>query len=737
MKTKPYSITLYAALFIGVFLLVMGVLGLLTHIEILRMEEKFHIASQFKAADEVNDAVATAIADIEDHTRDYAAWEEVGQQLQNPIFYTYWYRHRAMNRNLLPDYVIDMAVYDFKGDVLAKIDSSKLPHKIDPQDLSTRIESIDSSPVVITLAPVVDPTDHTIRGYTALLSGFLYDFFRLGRFSQIDQKSILFNLKENQSIAWTELPDKIQFRFLSNPLVDDLKEVMSQSVIRLAVILSIFTLLIVPLATWLIGRPIRRISQQIDQLKETTGHAIPNSFEKRLPIKELDKVRELLNAYHTELNQVHSNLDEKNKELWKLAHHDPLTGVRNRRAFDEYCREINNVFADSRNLICLALIDVNHFKAINDSYGHQVGDQVLVAISQSINQVLRKGEYLFRLGGDEFAVVLIDCPPKEAHQIAERCQQAIGNYPFKQLGINEPVRISIGLSHSSANKPGSLLSLQWQADVAMYTAKRPGNSHIAHFNPEMAKAAKGLFSNRTHNAIYEAVTHGTGLVMHYQPIVKLGDASVQFYEAVVRIDHDNEVIMPSHIFPLVEARRLELDLDRMVINKIYADLRNLAIPEGTGVSINISAPALVDSAIIQQLATFQPIMQNYQLVIEITETALITQLQTATNNLEKLQLMGFNIALDDFGSGYSSLRYLAQMPVDIVKFDISLTHLVNDLSQEPILNHLTKMIDEAGYQLVAEGIETEELATKLLDLGFELGQGYHFGSPGTPSKLSA
>ncbi len=200
--------------------------------------------------------------------------------------------------------------------------------------------------------------------------------------------------------------------------------------------------------------------------------------------------------------------------------------------------EIRNVFSNSRNQICLALIDVNHFKAINDSYGHQVGDQVLIAISQSVRFVLRKGEQLFRLGGDEFAALLIDCPASETQLIAERCQQSIADYPFKQFGVKEPIRISIGLAHANADMPGSLLSLQWQADVAMYSAKRPGHSHIAHFTPEMAEGTQGLFSNWVNSAVYEAIIHGTGLVMYYQPIVSLDDGFIQYYEALARIVHE-------------------------------------------------------------------------------------------------------------------------------------------------------------------------------------------------------
>jgi EAL domain-containing protein (putative c-di-GMP-specific phosphodiesterase class I) len=220
--------------------------------------------------------------------------------------------------------------------------------------------------------------------------------------------------------------------------------------------------------------------------------------------------------------------------------------------------------------------------------------------------------------------------------------------------------------------------------------------------------------------------------MHYQPIVDLHGGRPHYYEALVRIEHQGQLIMPSHIFPLVEAKSLDQDLDLHVIRKIITDLKAGLIPNGTGISINISAPTIIDNDLIDYFSAFKPFMDNYKLLIEVTETTLITQMQTARHNLEKLREMGFSIALDDFGSGYSSLRYLGAMPVDVVKFDISLTRLGNDNRENPILSYLAKMIIESGHLLIAEGIESVQVAEQLNRLGFRYGQGYYFGRPAHP-----
>jgi EAL domain-containing protein (putative c-di-GMP-specific phosphodiesterase class I) len=216
--------------------------------------------------------------------------------------------------------------------------------------------------------------------------------------------------------------------------------------------------------------------------------------------------------------------------------------------------------------------------------------------------------------------------------------------------------------------------------------------------------------------------------MHYQPIVDLRSGEPQYYEALARITHEGQLIMPSHIFPLIEAKGLEVDLDRAVLRRILGDLRQGLIPANTGISINISAPTLIESDLFEWLAELQPFMENYKLLLEITETALITQMQIARSHLTRLQSMGFRIALDDFGSGYSSLRYLGTMPVDVVKFDITLTRLI-DTHSNPILTHLAQMILDCGHLLVAEGIENGGSAKQLASLGFRYGQGYYYGRP--------
>jgi EAL domain-containing protein (putative c-di-GMP-specific phosphodiesterase class I) len=198
----------------------------------------------------------------------------------------------------------------------------------------------------------------------------------------------------------------------------------------------------------------------------------------------------------------------------------------------------------------------------------------------------------------------------------------------------------------------------------------------------------------------------------------------------VRIQQDGELIQPSNIFPVVEARRLEVEMDRAVIRQVLADLAEGKLQPGTGVSINLSGPTLVHDKVCTWLAEFRPFLKDYRVMIEVTETALITQVGLANDNLSRLRQHGFEIALDDFGSGYSSVRYLATMPVDVVKFDISLVQGLLDKVQGNMVTHLAKMIIESGHSLVAEGIEDDATLAAARNAGFARGQGYLIGRAG-------
>ena len=728
------------ALPIGYYALIMVLLvlfaflsyGAFTYKEFQRVRADMEASSHAAAKDEVKVVMSRLLKEAEQIADQFAAWEEVVQQLQLPRYYAYWRTHRMLDASFLSGEVVEAEVYGKDGATLAKFADASLPVQVGIPPPPVYVDYSKAEPTLLMFRTVYRQADDervSPQGYVGLRIKFLQRIREGYAYRYVDPSTIRFARGPASALTWSEMESALRFDLRENPMSDAVAGLLSDAIINLGVILGVFALTLFPALVFMIVRPLQAITTHIDRLKGSPGGLMLDDLAGVLPISETEKIRESLNEYQSQLIDVHTSLEEKSQELWAMAHHDALTGTRNRRAFDEYMKNLPQLLGERSIGVCFALFDVNHFKAINDSYGHSIGDQVLKVIASRINAVLRRGEELFRIGGDEFAVILLDCDESTALRIAERCHEKIVSYDFAKLGIREPLRISAGLANARVDDIEDLQNLQWKADVAMYRAKCPGNANVVVFNESLARDSEGLFSSWVNTAVYDAVIYGTGLKMHYQPIVDLSDGSICHYEALVRIEQDGEIIQPSNIFPVVEARRLEVELDRAVLRRVLTDLHDAKVPPGTGVSINLSGPSLINDQVCTWLGEFRPYLKDYRVMIEVTETALITQIGLANENLSKMRSDGFEIALDDFGSGYSSLRYLASMPVDVVKFDITLVQGLRDETQRIMVSHLAKMILESGHQLVAEGIEDMATLEATRAAGFVRGQGYLLGKP--------
>ena len=725
-------ISFYAFIMVGMVLLAFLSYGVFTYTEFQRLRADMDQTNRAAAQQEVALVMDGLLREAESRADAFAAWEEVRQQLQNPRYYAYWRNRRMLQSRVLPDHVIDAEVYDIDGRALAVFEGQQLPGRLGTPPPPSYVDLSAAEPTLLIFRTVYSPNDighDQPLGYVGLRIGFLQQLRESHVYQYIEPESIRFPSGNASSLTWSKLQANVQFTLRDNPMSEAVSGLLSGAILNLSLILGVFALTLMPALVFLIVRPLRAISTHVDRLKGSPGGLMLEKLAGVLPVAETEKIRESLNEYQEQLVDVHSTLEEKSQELWTMAHHDPLTGAKNRRAYDEFMQNLPKLLAEHHVGVCFALFDINHFKAINDSYGHSIGDQVLKAIASRIGSVLRRGEELFRIGGDEFAVILLDCDEASALRIAERCHEKIVGYDFSKHGIREPLRISAGLANARVDDVEGLQSLQWKADIAMYRAKRPGNANVVMFTEDLARDSEGLFSSWVNTAVYDAVVYGTGLTMVYQPIADLEDGTICHYEALVRIEKDGELIQPSNIFPVVEARRLEVELDRAVLRKVLADLREGKLQKHTGVSINLSGPSVVHEQICDWMGEFEPFLKDYRVMVEVTETALITQIGLANDNLSILRQRGFDIALDDFGSGYSSVRYLSSMPVDVVKFDTSLVQGLCDKRQGGMVVHLAQMILQSGHQLVAEGIEDAATLKAAKSAGFARGQGFLMGRP--------
>jgi diguanylate cyclase (GGDEF)-like protein len=479
-----------------------------------------------------------------------------------------------------------------------------------------------------------------------------------------------------------------------------------------------------------VARPLTQLARTISTLQaDATSLEQHDLLETPSPLLELETVRQSIQHYRLRLNEAHNELESKNAAFREQARRDALTGIHNRRAFEE---DWAAMIKDRRSLapqVALLLFDCDHFKPINDTYGHHVGDWVLKGVAECVSKALRSGDRLYRLGGDEFATLLLDADEEQARSVANRCIDTLRQHDFRRHGVNEPVNISIGIAVGKVRETGDLTRLQARADVAMYQAKRPGNQKIAVHHKEGILEDDTLVASLETSALYEALVNPGRMEIHFQRIAALHGGQ-DYHEALCRIRHGNTLLTPDRFMPVVQARRLEAEFDLTVIQRIQDIIQSGSIPRSQGVSINLFAQSLPRPEIISHLLEITHHIDEHPLMLEITETSLVPQLDEVAYFLQILRSNGYQIALDDFGSGFSPLRYLADLPVEVVKFDMSLVRKLqsHDRAGTVVADFARLMID-AGYTLIAEGIESEPVYSRVKELGFLYGQGFHLGKP--------
>ena len=731
LHMKPRSIGRLALMFVtAAGLLVVG-LGGYFWLEIRQASNALHGSIQTSARQEVAHALLAADQRMRANGLALAQWEETRQQLVFPEYYPVWRDSRVRDAGMISDAVEAVALYDKSGRILSAQDTpAAMPHQLPGKAPSYRYISNARRHLLDYFLPVyADPANTILLGYLGIRFDFQAELERERSFRYADLTSLKIDLPDQAPIEVGNSLPHLQFGAQPNTSLGIFLELFQAAQIRLTLAVLVSLLI----ATWLLKhflvQPLRTLSSAINAMR-TVDDNLPQDklFSTPLSITELENVRRALIDYRQRLFALHESLEQNSRDFFDQARHDALTGIYNRRAYDEDWRGLGG---DRRlGQAALLLFDCDHFKAINDTYGHQVGDAVIRAIASCLQAALRTGDKLYRLGGDEFATVLLDADPMHAQSVAERCLEHIMAHDFRQYGMSEPATISIGIAASQSGEM-QLNALQKQADLAMYAAKRPASPKVVFYSDGMDELS-ALVANRSINAVFEAIRDSSLIELTYQAVMRLPMVEKEYVEALTRIRLNGELIRPDAIFPIVQARKLDAEFDLSVIRAIERDMTRGRLPPHQGVSINLSAPSIVNAKVVDAMLMLVRGQPGRKIVVEITETALITQMETASANIDQLRKAGALVALDDFGSGYSSLRYLATMPVDLVKFDISMGRLLEhgEARQKMILEEIADMVINAGYELVAEGIETRAQLDKIISMGFSHAQGFYFGKPG-------
>ncbi len=423
-------------------------------------------------------------------------------------------------------------------------------------------------------------------------------------------------------------------------------------------------------------------------------------------------------------------------QLSHQALHDPLTGLANRVLFDDRLTQALARGAREGGLVAVLLLDLDDFKGVNDSYGHHVGDQLLVALARRFEQVTRKSDTLSRFGGDEFLYLAAGLSsPAEAEEVARRLLDALSE-PVLIAGTRLEQRASIGVVvGGSSGREGR--ELVQNADTALYEAKRQGKARHVVFSSAMHELASNRFELL--RELRQAFASGE-LSMHYQPLVDLGTGAVAGFEALMRWEHPTRGwVPPGEFIPLAEQSGLISELGTFALGEAGAAATSWRPTAGGAclpyVSVNLSAcqfhdPDLVPAVESVLASTGLP---PRRLVLEITESVALADPEASKRVIEHFERLGVHVALDDFGTGYSSLSYLTLLRPSIIKID----HSFVGSASESIYNYtMLEAIVSLGHKLnmtmVAEGVETPEQLERLRHLGCDLGQGYLF-SPAVPS----
>jgi diguanylate cyclase (GGDEF)-like protein/PAS domain S-box-containing protein len=438
------------------------------------------------------------------------------------------------------------------------------------------------------------------------------------------------------------------------------------------------------------------------------------------------------------IGTVHDVTERKALEdrLRYQAYYDALTGLPNRQLFlDRLGRALARTRRRRDRRVALLFMDLDGFKVINDSLGHEVGDLLLVAVAARLKGCLRPEDTLARFGGDEFVVLVEDVEAAdEAVRVAERIIDELKNR-FVLGGRELYARTSIGIAigEDRTKDPDDLLR---DADTAMYRAKDEGLSYSV-FEPTMYK--KAIDRLEAENDLGRAVEQEQ-FVVHYQPIVSLQTGEVSAVEALVRWEHPQRGLLdPEEFVPMAEESGLVIPMGAQVLRE--ACLRASEWQESHPrtpplvMSVNLSARQLSrpDLAECVEGVLKEAGLAGSFLMLDITETVYVSALAGNTATLDHLRGLGAKISIDDFGMGYSSLAYLKRLPADSLKIDRSFVRgLGEDVEDTAIVHMIIELAHTLGFEVVGEGVEREEQAALLREMGCDFGQGFHFSKPLPP-----
>jgi diguanylate cyclase (GGDEF)-like protein len=427
---------------------------------------------------------------------------------------------------------------------------------------------------------------------------------------------------------------------------------------------------------------------------------------------------------------------EAEERAQTLAMHDPLTGFHNRRSLSETGAHMIALAAQRDKSVAMLMLDLDHFKNVNDIHGHAIGDALLRTVAAEIEKLVPAKALNSRLGGDEFACAFLydKSNPETVDRVAEAIVSRLGQ-PISAANTFIHTSVSVGIAHSAPDCE-TIDSLMRRADIAMYAAKHQGRNRFAWFDESMERELQAR--TELESGMRRAIPAGE-FEPYFEQQIDLTTGRLQGFEMLARWHHPTlGIIMPDRFIPIAEETGMIADLSFAIMRKAFEEARNW--DASLTISVNISPTQLRDPWLAQKIVKLlvETGFPANRLEIEITETSLFDNLSLAQSIVGSLKNQGIKIALDDFGTGYSSLAHLRALPFDRIKIDKSFVTSINDNAESAaIVNAIARLGDNLSMPVTAEGIEDAKIEERLRQLGVHKGQGWYYGRPASISAVRA